>query len=248
MLVVILIVATGAFTAYLKATQIDNSSRAAKSLATMLADETDRSIQSVSLIIARVAARLEAAGVDTPLSLDQAASAAEFRAFLNDRVAEDGSLDSIYVVSATEPAFARDGVSSHDHGIHAWDQLRALRDAEPDAIYLSSPFRSRTTGAWQLSLAKRVSAKNGDFLGIVSGVINLSSFTDLLGKLALGEHASVSVIRDDGEIIACLSDARAHPRLRNRRHADFKRPDLEEAQRHDASSQRRRPLERMFAW
>ena len=72
----------------------------------MLADETDRSIGSVSLIIARVAAGLEAAGVDTPSSLDQAARAVEFRAFLSDRVAEDAFLDTIYVVSATEPAFA----------------------------------------------------------------------------------------------------------------------------------------------
>ena len=108
--------ATAAFTAYLKATQIDNSSRVAKSLATTLADETDRSIQSVSLIIARVATRLEAAGVNTPASLDQAAGGIEFRAYLNDRVAEDASLDTIYVVSATEPPFARRCVSPYDHG------------------------------------------------------------------------------------------------------------------------------------
>ncbi len=203
-LVVVLIVAIAAFTAYLKATQIDNSARAARSLATMLADETDRSIQSVSLIIARLAARLEAAGVETPSSLEQAAGAVEFRAFLNDRVAEDSSLDSIYVVSATEPAFAREASRRTIMAIHAWDQVRALRDAGADGIYLSSPFRSRATGAWQLSLTKRVSSKDGDFLGVVSGVINLSSFSDLLGKLALGEHASLSVIRDDGEIIACF--------------------------------------------
>ncbi len=203
-LVIVLIAATAAFTAYLKATQIDSSARAAKSLATMLADETDRSIQSVSLIVARVAARLEAAGVDTPASLDQAAGAGEFRAFLNDRVAEDGSLDSIYVVSARDPTLARDASRRTILAIHAWDQVQALQEAGPDAIYLSSPFRSRSAGVWQLSLTKRVSAKNGEFLGVVSGVINLSSFTDLLGKLALGEHASLSVIRDDGEIVACF--------------------------------------------
>ena len=203
LLVVILIVATAAFTAYLKATQINDSSRAAKSLATILADETDRSIQSVSLIIARVAARLESAGVDTPASFDQAASTTEFRAFLHDSVADDGSLDGIYAESAQIPADNGYDARLTLTDIHARDQLSALEHAQPDAIYLSSPFRSRTTGAWQLSLTKRVSAKNGHFLGIVSGVINLSSFTDLLGKLALGEHASVSVIRDDGEIIAC---------------------------------------------
>ncbi len=202
-LVFVLVAGTAAFTAYLKATQIDNSSRAAKSLATILADETDRSIQSVSLIITRVGARLEAAGGDTPASLDQAASATEFRAFLHDSVAEDGSLDSIYVESARTSADNRFDPQRTLIDIHARQQLSAVESAQPDAIYLSSPFRSRTTGAWQLSLTKRVSAKNGDFLGIVSGVVNLSSFTDLLGKLALGEHASVSVIRDDGEIIAC---------------------------------------------
>lgn len=222
-LVIVLMGAIAAFTAYLKATQIDNSARAARSLATMLADETDRSIQSVSLIIARVAARLETAGVDTPSSLDQAAGAVEFRAFLNDRIAEDASLDTIYVVSAKEPAFAREASSRTIMAIHAWDQVRALEEAGPDGIYLSSPFRSRTTGAWQLSLTKRVSAKDGEFLGVVSGVINLSSFSDLLGKLALGEHASLSVIRDDGEIIACFptrelslgSELAATPLFRN---------------------------------
>ncbi len=203
LLVFILAAGTAAFTTYLKARQIDNSSRAAKSLATILADETDRSIQSVSLIIARAAARLEAAGVDSPASLDQAASAMEFRAFLHDSVAEDGSLDTIYVESAPTSADERSHPRLTLTDIHVRDQLSALEDAQPDAIHLSSPFRSRTTGAWQLSLAKRVSAKNGGFLGIVSGVVNLSSFTDLLGKLALGEHASVSVIRGDGEIIAC---------------------------------------------
>ena len=203
LLVVVLAAGTVAFTAYLKAKQIDSSSRAAKSLATVLADETDRSIQSVSLIIARVAARLEAAGVDSPASLDQAASATEFRAFLHDSVAADGSLDSIYVESGRSSADDGNDARLTLTDIHVREQLSAVANAQPDDVYVSSPFRSRTTNSWQISLAKRVTAKNGDFLGIVSGVVNLSSFTDLLGKLALGEHASVSVIRKDGEIIAC---------------------------------------------
>jgi PAS domain-containing protein len=202
-LVFILVAGTAAFTTYLKARQIDSSSRAAKSLATILADESDRSIQSVSLIIARAAARLEAAGVDSPASLDQAASATEFRAFLHDSVAEDGSLDTMYVESAPTSADEQSRARLTLTDIHVRAQLSAVEHAQPDSIYLSSPFRSRTTGAWQLSLAKRVSAKNGGFLGMVSGVVNLSSFTDLLGKLALGEHASVSVTRGDGQIIAC---------------------------------------------
>ena len=69
---------------------------------------------------------------------------------------------------------------------------------------MSSPFKSDLTGTWQLTLSKRVSASDGAFLGVVSGVIELASFADLLNRLALGEHGSISVIRDDGEIIACF--------------------------------------------
>ena len=203
LLIFVLVAAMSAFIIYLEVTQIQNSAREAKSLATILADETDRSTQSVSLILQRVAARLESAGIDTPASLELAASAVDFRAFLNDSLAEDGSLDSVYVVSAKQYTGPRYDAGLTLTDIHARDQLSALEGAEPNAVYLSSPFRSRTTGAWQLSLTTRVSAKDGGFLGIVSAVVNLSSFTDLLGKLALGEHASVSVIRDDGEIIAC---------------------------------------------
>jgi diguanylate cyclase (GGDEF)-like protein len=202
-LIFIFVAGAVAFTAYLKATQTDNSARAAKSLVTILADETDRSIQSVSQIVSRTVARLEASGVETPEALDKAANATEFRALLNDSVAEDASLDTIYVEAAPAAARVRDDAHRTLTEIHAGAFLDAVAATQPDDIYLSSPFRSRTTGAWQLSLAKRVSAKDGRFLGIVSGVINLSSFTDLLGKLALGEHASVSIIRDDGEIIAC---------------------------------------------
>ncbi len=147
LLVSILVAGTVTFTAYLKVKQIDSSSRAAKSLATILADETDRSIQSVSSIIARAGARLEAAGIDTPPSLDQAANATEFRAFLHDSVAEDASLDSIYVESARKSADTRDDPRLSLTDIHARYQLSALEDAAPDAIYLSSPFRSRVTGS-----------------------------------------------------------------------------------------------------
>ncbi|HXZ16238.1 MAG TPA: diguanylate cyclase, partial [Roseiarcus sp.] len=150
-----------------------------------------------------LAARLESASVDTPAALDQAASVTEFRALLQDSVAEDGSLDSIYVESARPSADDRYDSRLTLTDIHVRDQLSAVENAPSNAIYVSSPFRSRTAGAWQLSVAKRVSAPNGAFVGVVSGVINLASFADLLDRLALGEHASVSVIRDDGEIIAC---------------------------------------------
>ena len=201
LLVVILAAGTVTFTAYLKAKQIDSSSRAAKSLATILADETDRSIQSVSLIIARVAARLEAAAVDSPASLDQAASATEFRAFLHDSVAEDGSLDSIYVESGRTSADDDDRLTLTD--IHARDQLSAVEDARPDAVYLSSPFRSRTTSAGRSALPSACRRRTETFSASSAGSSISPRSPTFSASSRSASTRPVSVIRNDGEIIAC---------------------------------------------
>ena len=55
-----------------------------------------------------------------------------------------------------------------------------------------------------MSLSKRVSARDGTFLGVVNGVVELPSFDDVLEKVALGKHASVSIFREDGSIVACF--------------------------------------------
>ena len=88
--------------------------------------------------------------------------------------------------------------------LHGQDHLDSLRNASADAVYVSTPFQSTASGTWQLSLSKRVSASDGSFLGVVTGVVKLASFDDVLEKVALGAHASVSIFRQDGTIVACF--------------------------------------------
>ena len=87
--------------------------------------------------------------------------------------------------------------------LHGESYLNALRGAAPDAVYVSTPFQSTTSGTWQLSLAKRISAGDGSFAGIVGGIVSLPPFKDHLEKTAPGEHGSISIFREDGALIAC---------------------------------------------
>ena len=241
-LVIVLIGAIAAFTAYLKATQIDNSARAARSLATMLADETDRSIQSVSLIIARVAARLEAAGVDTPSSLDQAAGAVEFRAFLNDRVAEDASLDTHLCGQRDGTGVRPGGVSPHDHGHPRLGSGagaaggRAGRDLPVFAVP-QPRHRRLATQPDKASVGEERRISRRRQRGDQPLLVQRSS------RQARARRARLAV-RHPGRRRnhRLLSDAGTEPRLRNRRNAFVHEFHLGEAQRHDASGQRRRPV------
>src|SRR5271163_4390234 len=190
---------------YLRDLQLEEGSKRAQSLSYILSDQTDRSLQSVVSTVSKVVDRLQGDGIGSVGALKAAAGAKDMEAMLRDRVSEDAFLDSIYIVAA-------DGTISNPDSerllsiaeVHGQGYLDALRPASPETVYVSTPFKSTVSGTWQLSLSKRVSAGDGSFLGVVSGVVKLARFEDILEKVALGEHGSISIFRDDGLIIACF--------------------------------------------
>ena len=194
-----------AFDVYLHNLLVEEGSRSARNLSYDLSDQTDRSLQSVLSTVSKVVERLQRDGVSSASALEFADGAKDVQATLRDRLAEDPSLDGVSIVGADgkigDPDRAK-LVSVAD--LHGQDHLDSLRDASADTVYVSTPFQSSASGTWQLSLSKRVAASDGSFLGVVTGVVKLASFDDVLEKVAPGAHASVSIFRQDGTIIACF--------------------------------------------
>jgi diguanylate cyclase (GGDEF)-like protein len=196
---------TIALDVYLHNLLVEQGSRSARNLSYNLSDQTDRSLQAVLSTVSKVVERLQSDGVGSVGALESAAGAKDVQALLRDRLAEDRSLDGVFIVGADGKIGNPDRaplVSIAD--LHGQDHLESLRNASPDAVYVSTPFQSTASGTWQLSLSKRVSASDGSFLGVANGVVKLPSFDDVLENVALGEHASVSIFREDGSIIACF--------------------------------------------
>jgi diguanylate cyclase (GGDEF)-like protein len=190
---------------YLHNLLVEEGSRSARSLSYNLSDQTDRSLQSVLSTVSKIVERLQGDGVGSVGALESAAGAKDVQAMLRDRHAEDPSLDSVFIVGADGKIGAADRAPLVNIAeLRGQDHLDSLRNASSDAVYVSTPFESTITGTWQLSLSKRVSASDGSFLGVVSGVVKLPSFDDVLEKVALGAHASVSIFQPDGSIIACF--------------------------------------------
>ncbi|MGA2492925.1 MAG: EAL domain-containing protein [Roseiarcus sp.] len=196
---------TAALDAYLHNLLVEEGARSARNLSYNLSDQTDRSLQSVLSTVSKVIERLQSDGVSSVGALESAAGAKDIQAMLRDRLAEDRSLDGVFFVGADGKIGSLDRaplVNIAD--LHGQDHLDSLRNASSDAVYVSTPFLSAASGTWQLSLSKRVSASDGSFLGVVNGVVELAPFDDILKKVALGKHASVSIFREDGSIVACF--------------------------------------------
>ena len=100
LLVVAVLVGARALELSLQDIEIQESSRSAERLASILADQTDRSIQSVSSIVSRVVERLRATGASSVDALKTAARNEQNQSFLKDRIAEDASLVNLFITGA----------------------------------------------------------------------------------------------------------------------------------------------------
>ena len=85
---------------YLHNLLVEEGSRSARNLSYNLSDQTDRSLQSVLSTVSKVVERLQSDGVGSAGALESAAGAKDVQAMLRDRLAEDRSLDSVFIVGA----------------------------------------------------------------------------------------------------------------------------------------------------
>jgi len=68
--------------------------------------------------------------------------------------------------------------------------------------YVSRPERSRATGRWTTYLARKFTGPHGEFLGLVTGSIELAYFERFFGSIALAAGSGISLFRRDGVLLA----------------------------------------------
>lgn len=77
--------------------------------------------------------------------------------------------------------------------------FRIHRDHPDVGLYISRPTLHR--GAYSIVLSRRITGSDGSFLGVVTGSIRFTYFHELFGRLRLGSHDTITVLRGDGTVI-----------------------------------------------
>jgi len=67
-------------------------------------------------------------------------------------------------------------------------------------LYISRPMQHN--GAYGIVLSRRIAARDGQFLGVVTGFIDYSYFKEVFARLNLEPSDMISVLRQDGVLIA----------------------------------------------
>ncbi|MGD1037144.1 MAG: EAL domain-containing protein [Roseiarcus sp.] len=180
---------------YLYDRGIEQASSSAVNLSHVISYHTNRSLQPVSLAVSDVVERLRNAGVNSIADLESVGESKDIQAMLRNRAAETPSIDSLFIVGVNGTIGGR-----FPYGVSDSECMAYLRDAAPGSVYVSTPFQSM--GTWLVSFSKRISARDGAFLGAVTGLVNLATFNDLFDKVVFGEHRSLFILRTDGALVA----------------------------------------------
>jgi hypothetical protein len=66
------------------------------------------------------------------------------------------------------------------------DFFQVLRQDGGPATYLSKPIQNRATGTWVVQLARKITGRNGEFIGLVTAAIELESIEQFFATVTLG--------------------------------------------------------------
>ncbi len=186
----------------LRLRDMNDEKRELMALDLLLAEETERTLQSVDLVLTSLQQDLALDGVTTPQEFIRVESDVTTYALLKSRIVGIPQLASVSMIGFDGRLVNSSSRNPPpDTNVAGSDYYGALRNSPDAAAYLSEPVQNRN-GTWVIYLARRVDSSSGRFLGIVAAAIDLSYFENLYRTLGIGSHGAVSLWRRDAMLLA----------------------------------------------
>jgi diguanylate cyclase (GGDEF)-like protein/PAS domain S-box-containing protein len=180
-----------------------DNSRELKNTALILAEQIDRSFQSIALVQNRVVAKVQSLGITSSEDFARRMSGPDIGIMLKTSISGLAQLDFISILDADAKLINY----SYDWPIPALssadrDYFKALKSDAKLMSFIGRPVRSRINGMWILYLAHKLTTTNGEFLGVVLGAVELSYFEKIFGSIVLGNDSAITLFRNDGVVLA----------------------------------------------
>jgi signal transduction histidine kinase len=201
LIILLIVIGVGLAIRELRLREMNDESRELTALDLLLAEETDRTLQSVDLVLTSLQQDLALDGVTRPQEFIRLESDVATYTLLKSRIVGIPQLASVNMIGFDGRLV--NSSSQHpvpDVNVAGSDYFGGLKGHPNSGAYLSEPVQN-SNGVWMIYLARRIDSASGQFLGIVVATLDLSYFENLYTTLGITGHGAVSLWRNDAMLL-----------------------------------------------
>jgi signal transduction histidine kinase/HPt (histidine-containing phosphotransfer) domain-containing protein/ActR/RegA family two-component response regulator len=168
-----------------------------------LAENADRSLKSVDLVLSSIGDYLVRRGALDDASYSAAASGRDTHLLLKEKIAGLPQIDAFTLIDAQGRLlnFSRYWPIP-DVNISDRDYFKALKADPALKSVISTPVHNRGDGTKNIYLARRLNDAKGEFMGLMLGAMSVPYMQNFFGATSLGLESSVALVREDGVLLA----------------------------------------------
>jgi diguanylate cyclase (GGDEF)-like protein/PAS domain S-box-containing protein len=199
--------ATGGLLLNLRDRDLAESERRLNGLALVIAEQIDRNLQSIEVIQTAVIERMRSLGIASAEDLERQMSGYDTHQRFRDRISALPHISSLVLTDA-QGKLINFSCSWPIPSVKIPDQdpSRAFKADPRLTFHVGAPLRGPATGSWVVLVARKFTGPNGEFLGVVTGAMELAYFEKMFEAVAISPNESISLFRRDGTLLV------RHPR------------------------------------
>ena len=202
LILLILFGATLAMILNLREAALRGAETTLRHLSLVLAEQADRSLQALDVVLGGIVQVLPTQGVEDADSFVRQAATEAVHIQLENQISGMPYVSAITLIDAHGDLinFSRSWPIPRVN-VADRDYFCAMQADPALNRFLSAPAKNRADGAWTVFLARRVRTVNGKFVGLVLGAIELHYFEDLYRSVTTSPNDSLTLQRSDGMLL-----------------------------------------------
>jgi diguanylate cyclase (GGDEF)-like protein len=201
-LAAVIVAGAALFVDHLHDDAILTTQRNLKGLSAILADQADRSLQAIELVQDGVIEEIRNAKISSEAEYVTAMSSISVHRTLKDRIT---ALPQVNAVTLVDSAGQLINFSRYwpipPVNIADRDYFKALVADPTRQRFVSEPVPNRGDGTWTIYIARKLSGRDGAFLGLVLGAVQLDYFQELYSRIAPEPDYVFSMFRTDSVLL-----------------------------------------------
>lgn len=171
--------------------------------ATVLAEQVARDFEAVDLIETNLIEHMQTLAVVSDEVYARSMASRDIQLMLEDKIGGFPQIEAVMLVGADGTVINSSVVWPTPRlNVADQDYFQALKANPALSSKLGRPAKDPRTGAWTIPLARKFMGADGEFLGLVVGMIKSRHFEELYRRLVRGPDESIVLIGRDGVTLA----------------------------------------------